>query len=159
MLQPIFEGMLLISQRMIYDHLVSNELSPQSITLTKELRDSVRKSCSRQRIDLAERKASDTRARKAEALTKDINESKSKKAILQKMQETLKSDSESLMLKAAEVFRRAHAYAIEPMLMLMLNKKYNGWMQTECCSNMCVCVSCVFVEFVYVCVFVVMWCL
>ena len=113
MLQPIFEGMLLISHRMIYDHLVSNELSPQSITLTKELRDSVRKSCSRQRIDLAERKASDARARKAEALTKDINESKSKKAIPEKMQETLKSDSESLMLKAAEVFRRAHAYAIE----------------------------------------------
>ena len=78
MLQPIFEGMFLISQRMIYDHLVSNELSPQSITLTKELRDSVRKSCSRQRIDLAERKAFDARARKAEALTKDINESKSK---------------------------------------------------------------------------------
>ena len=113
MLQPIFEGMLLISQRMIYDHLVSNELSPQSITLTKELRDSVRKSCSRQRIDLAERKASDARARKAEALTKDINESKSKKAIPEKIQETLKSDSESLMLKAADVFRRAHAYAIE----------------------------------------------
>ena len=113
MLQPIFEGMLLIIQRMIYDHLVSNELSPQSITLTKELRDSVRKSCSRQRIDLAERKASDARARKAEALTKDINESKSKKAILEKIQETLKSDSESLMLKAADVFRRAHAYGIE----------------------------------------------
>ena len=113
MLQPIFEGMLLISHRMIYDHLVSNELSPQSITLTKELRDSVRKSCSRQRIDLAERKASDARARKAEALTKDINESKSKKAILEKIQETLKSDSESLMLKAADVFRRAHAYGIE----------------------------------------------
>ena len=113
MLQPIFEGMFLISQRMIYDHLVSNELSPQSITLTKELRDSVRKSCSRQRIDLAERKAFDARARKAEALTKDINESKSKKAILEKIQETLKSDSESLMLKAADVFRRAHAYGIE----------------------------------------------
>ena len=39
--------------------------------------------------------------------------SQNQKAILEKMQETLKSDSESLMLKAAEVFRRAHAYAIE----------------------------------------------
>ena len=151
MLQPIFEGMLLISHRMIYDHLVSNELSPQSITLTKELRDSVRKSCSRQRIDLAERKASDARARKAEALTKDINESKSKKAILEKIQETLKSDSESLMLKAADVFRRAHAFAIETKSIM-----------DECKQKVvviCVCVSCVFVEFVYVCVFVVMWCL
>ena len=151
MLQPIFEGMFLISQRMIYDHLVSNELSPQSITLTKELRDSVRKSCSRQRIDLAERKASDARARKAEALTKDINESKSKKAILEKIQETLKSDSESLMLKAADVFRRAHAFAIETKSIM-----------DECKQKVvviCVCVSCVFVEFVYVCVFVVMWCL
>ena len=148
MLQPIFEGMLLIIQRMIYDHLVSNELSPQSITLTKELRDSVRKSCSRQRIDLAERKASDARARKAEALTKDINESKSKKAILEKIQETLKSDSESLMLKAADVFRRAHAFAIETKSIM-----------DECKQKVvviCVCVSCVFVEFVYVCVFVVM---
>ena len=148
MLQPIFEGMLLISQRMIYDHLVSNELFPQSITLTKELRDSVRKSCSRQRIDLAERKASDARARKAEALTKDINESKSKKAILEKIQETLKSDSESLMLKAADVFRRAHAFAIETKSIM-----------DECKQKVvviCVCVSCVFVEFVYVCVFVVM---
>ena len=136
---------------MIYDHLVSNELSPQSITLTKELRDSVRKSCSRQRIDLAERKASDARARKAEALTKDINESKSKKAILEKIQETLKSDSESLMLKAADVFRRAHAFAIETKSIM-----------DECKQKVvviCVCVSCVFVEFVYVCVFVVMWCL
>ena len=151
MLQPIFEGMLLISHRMIYDHLVSNELSPQSITLTKELRDSVRKSCSRQRIDLAERKASDARARKAEALTKDINESKSKKAILEKIQETLKSDSESLMLKAADVFRRAHAFAIETKSIM-----------DECKQKVvviCVCFSCVFVEFVYVCVFVVMWCL
>ena len=48
--------MSLISQRMIYDHLVSNDVSPQSITITKELRDTVHKACSRERIDLAERK-------------------------------------------------------------------------------------------------------
>ena len=47
MLQPNLKGMLLISQRMIYDHLVSNDLSPQSIAITKELRDSVCKACSR----------------------------------------------------------------------------------------------------------------
>ena len=72
MLQPHLEGMPL-SQKMIYYHLVSNDLSPQSITITKELRDSVGKARSRQRIDLAERKekeASDARTRKAEALTK-----------------------------------------------------------------------------------------
>ena len=43
MLQPNLEGMSLISRRMIYDHLVSTDLSPQSITITKELRDSVGK--------------------------------------------------------------------------------------------------------------------
>ena len=62
--------MSLISQRMIYDHIFSNDLSLQSIAITKELRDSVRKARSRQRIDLAQRKvkeASDARTRKAEA--------------------------------------------------------------------------------------------
>ena len=79
--------MSLISQRMIYDHLVSNDLSPQSISIAKELRDSVRKARSRQRIEVAERKekkASDARTRKAEALAKDINELKSKKVMLEK---------------------------------------------------------------------------
>ena len=47
MLQPNLKCMLLISQRMIYDHLVSNDLSPQSIAITKELRDSVWKARSR----------------------------------------------------------------------------------------------------------------
>ena len=92
MLQPIFEGMLLISQRMIYDHLVSNDLSLWSITITKELRDSVLKARSRQRVNLVKRKekeASDARTRKAEALTKSINELKSKKVMLKKLQETL----------------------------------------------------------------------
>ena len=90
-LQPNLVAMLLISQRMIFDHyFVSNGLSPQSITITKELRESVRKARSRQRIDLAERKekqASDARTRKAETLTKDINELKSKKFMLEKLQE------------------------------------------------------------------------
>ena len=105
MLKPNLEGILLISQRMISDDLVLNDLPPQSITITKKLRDSVCKACSRQRIDLAERKekkASDSRTRTAEALIKDINELKSKKVMLEKLQETLKSDSEILMLKTAE---------------------------------------------------------
>ena len=42
MLQPNLEGMPL-SQKMIYYHLVSNDLFPQSITITKELRDSFAK--------------------------------------------------------------------------------------------------------------------
>ena len=80
------------------------------------MRDSVGKPCSRQRIDLAERKekeASDARMRKAETLTKDINKLKWKKVILEKLQETLSSDSQSLMLKAAEDSTKAHASAIE----------------------------------------------
>ena len=116
MLQPNLEGMLLISQSMIYDHLVSNDLSPQSILITKELRDSVGKACSRQRIDLAERKekeASDARMRKAESLIKHIKDLKSKKVMLEKLEETWRSDSQSLMLKAAEDSTKAHASAIE----------------------------------------------
>ena len=33
--------------------------------------------------------------------------------MLEKLQETLKSDSESLMMKAAEDSTKAHAYAVE----------------------------------------------
>ena len=55
MSQPNLEDMSLISLRGIYDHLVSNDLSPQSIIITKELRDSVRRARIRQRMDLAER--------------------------------------------------------------------------------------------------------
>ena len=103
----MLEGLSLISQRMIYDNLVSNDLSPQSITITKELRDSVRKGHSKQRIDCVERKeeketSDGGRMRKAAALTKDVNELKSKNIMLEKLQKTLKSDSESLMLKAGE---------------------------------------------------------
>ena len=105
-----------MSQRMICDHLISNDLSPQSITITKELRDWVRKARSRQRVDLAEvkeKEASDARMRKAEALTKDISVLKPKKVMLEKLQKTLKIDSESVMLKAAQDSTKAHAYAIE----------------------------------------------
>ena len=82
-----------MSQRMIYDHLVSNDLFPQSISITKELRDWVRKARSRQRIDLAEikqKEASDPRMRKAEALTKDIGVLKPKKVMLEKLQKLWK---------------------------------------------------------------------
>ena len=48
MLQRNLKG-LPLNQRMIYYHLVSNNLSTQSITITKELRDSVQEACSRQR--------------------------------------------------------------------------------------------------------------
>ena len=51
--------------------------------------------------------------RKAESLTKDINKLKWKKVILEKLEETLSSDSQSLMLKAAEDSTKAHASAIE----------------------------------------------
>ena len=50
---------------------------------------------------------------KVEALIKDINELKLKKVMLEKLQETSKSDSESLMLKAAEYSTKAHSYATE----------------------------------------------
>ena len=128
MLQPNLEGTSLMSQRIIYDHLVSNELYPQSTAITKELRDSVHKANSRQRqrIDLAERKekeASDAGAGKAETLTKDINKLNSKKDTLEKLEETLKSYSESLMLKAPEDTTKAHAYAIEAKSIMYEHKQ------------------------------------
>ena len=130
------EGVSLISQKIIYDHLVSNDLSPQSIAKTKELRDSVRKACSRQRIDLAERKekeASDGRTRKAEALPKVINKLKSKKFMLEKLQETFKRDSKSLMLKAAEDSTKAHAYTIEAKS--IMNERKRNVVEIEKLAN------------------------
>ena len=40
-LQPNLEGISLTCQRMIYDHLILSDLSPHSIAITIELRDSV----------------------------------------------------------------------------------------------------------------------
>ena len=52
MLQPNLEGMSLLSQRMIYNHLVSNNFPPQLITVAKWLRHSVHKARSRQKAEL-----------------------------------------------------------------------------------------------------------
>ena len=61
LLQANLNGLSLTSQRLIYDYLVPNNLTPESITISKELRDYVklvkelrnyvRKACSRQRTD------------------------------------------------------------------------------------------------------------
>ena len=61
LLQANLKGLSLTSQRLIYDYLVPNNLTPESITISKELRDHVklvkelrnyvRKACSRQRTD------------------------------------------------------------------------------------------------------------
>ena len=96
------EGLPLTSQRLIYYHLIANDLTPESIIISKELRDSARKARSRQRIgyeDGKEKEVSDAKKRKADALASDIKELKSEKVVLQKVQETLKNDSENLLIK------------------------------------------------------------
>ena len=50
---------------------------------------------------------------KLRLLIKDINEIKSEKVMLEKLEETLESESERLILKAAEDSTKVHAYAIE----------------------------------------------
>ena len=50
LLQRNSEGFSLTSQRLIYDHLVANDLSPESITVSKGLRDSLKKARSMQRL-------------------------------------------------------------------------------------------------------------
>ena len=51
LLQRNSEGFSLTSQRLIYDHLVANDLSPESITISKVLlRDSLRKARGMQRL-------------------------------------------------------------------------------------------------------------
>ena len=67
LLQSNLEGLPLTSQRLIYDHLVSIDLTPESIAISKELRDSVRKAGSRQRIEYEDRKERSVWCKKAKS--------------------------------------------------------------------------------------------
>ena len=116
MLQPNLQALSLQSQRMIRGHLGSNCPTPASLDIAKGLRESVRKAQSRQKLDQAAAKEKETcnnRKIKAEALAKDLDELKSKKIMLVKVVEILKTDSQWFMLKAVADPKNAHAYAIE----------------------------------------------
>ena len=67
LLQSNLEGLPLTSQRLIYDHLVAIDLTPESIAISKELRDSMRKAGSRQRIEYEDRKERSVWCKKAKS--------------------------------------------------------------------------------------------
>ena len=67
LLQANLKGLSLTSQRLIYDYLVPNNLTPESITISKELRDSMRKAGSRQRIEYEDRKERSVWCKKAKS--------------------------------------------------------------------------------------------
>ena len=104
------------SQRMIYGHLMSNNILPQLMLISKELRKSVRSARTQQRLDNEANEKEEveiSKKRKAESLMKDIYEIKSKKIILEKVVIDLKTDYEKLILKAAGDAKKAFTYAIE----------------------------------------------
>ena len=126
MLQPNLTSKSLTSQRMIYDHMKANKSSPESFVITKQLKDSVKKARSRQKTDLAEKKEqelSDVHKRKRDALGSDIKELESKKIILEKVEKRLRTDSDALLVKAADDSKNAHTYAIEARSIMEEHKK------------------------------------
>lgn len=73
-------------------YLKANDLLPKTVVIFKEVRQSVAKARSRQRIDNESRKAEEavnSRKRKLESLEKDINELQSKRAMLEKVENSL----------------------------------------------------------------------
>ena len=115
MLQPNLQEKSLTSQRIIYDHMKANSLAPESIVITKQLRESARKARSKQRTDQEERQKKDlinACKSKMDSVSRDIKEVESKKIRLEKVEKSLKSDSEALLLKAADDAENAHRYAM-----------------------------------------------
>ena len=81
MLQPNLMSKSLTSQRLVYDHMKAHNSSAESVVITKQLRDSVKRVRNQQRIDLAERKkqkSDNARKRKRDAIVTDIKELEAK---------------------------------------------------------------------------------
>ena len=113
MLQPNLQEKSLTSQRIIYDLMKANSLAPESIVITKQLRESARKARNKQRTDQEERQKKDlinACKSKMDSVSRDIKEVESKKIRLEKVEKSLKSDSEALLLKAADDAENAHCH-------------------------------------------------
>ena len=126
MLQPNLMSKSLTSQRLVYDHMKAHNSSAESVVITKQLRDSVKRAQKQQRIDLAERKKQESdnaRKHKQDAIVTDIKELEAKKIALEKVEKKLKTDSELLLIKAAEDAKNAHTYAIEGKIIMEEHKK------------------------------------
>ena len=56
MLQPNLMSKFLTSQRLVYNHIEAHNSSAESVVITKQLRDFIKRTRNQQRLDLAERK-------------------------------------------------------------------------------------------------------
>ena len=116
LLEPNMESTSIKAQRLIYDHCNANNIKPESLQISAELRSSCKKARSKKRLDDDAKKAAEeknNKKRKADILMNDIAEVKSKKVVLEKVVVTLKDDSDKLFLKAAEDEKKAYTYAVE----------------------------------------------
>ena len=83
----------LTSQRLVYDHMKAHNSSAESVVITKQLRDSVKKAQKHHRIDLAERKKQESdnaRKHKQDAIVTNTKELEAEKIALEKVEKNLK---------------------------------------------------------------------
>ena len=95
----------IVAQHMIYDHMISNNLQPQTLWITKGLLQSVGAARSRYDENLNEKRKDKilNEQRKHESIQKDIFSVMNVKKDLEKMCATLTNDFESLMEKAEKL--------------------------------------------------------
>ena len=93
MLQPNLMSKSLTTQKLIDDHTKAHNSSAESVVITKQLRDSVKRAGNQQIIDLVERKKQEfdnARERKRDAIVNDVKELEAKKIALKKVEKNLK---------------------------------------------------------------------
>ena len=91
MLQPNLMSKSLTSQRLVYDDMKAHNSSAESVVITKQLRDSVKRARNQQLIDLAERKKQESdnaQKCKQDAIVTYIKELEAKKITLEKVEKT-----------------------------------------------------------------------
>ena len=96
----------IVAQRMIYDHMISNDLQPQTLSITKGLLLSVGAARSRYDENLNEKrkdKILNEQERKHGSIQKDIFSVTNVQKDLEKICATLTNDFESLMEKAEKL--------------------------------------------------------
>ena len=89
MLRPNLMSKSLTSQRLVNDHMNAHNSSAESMVITTQLSDSVKRVRNQQRIDLAERKKQESdnaRKRTQDAIVTDIKELEAKKKALEKVE-------------------------------------------------------------------------
>ena len=91
------------AQRIVLDNFVSNDLKPESITITAKLIVAVKVSrlkYKQAKIEKAEKKLKESKNEQLEIITKEINELKTKVDNLKKVNEQLDEESETFLFDA-----------------------------------------------------------